>query len=108
MAGMVGLVGQCGKEWFYEEFGIASETYTDVYACLSFKDGSALSLENGMYIAHAESRRDAEYVSFRPFLSDSDRKNRKIRQHPKYFTFQPFPRRIIGKKVISLRNHSKH
>ncbi|MFR1205508.1 MAG: hypothetical protein ACLSEC_09575 [Alistipes communis] len=54
------------------------------------------------------SMRDAEYVSFRPFLSDSDRKNRKIRQHPKYFTFQPFPRRIIGKKVISLRNHSKH
>ena len=64
MAGMVGLVGQCGKEWFYEEFCIASETYTDVYACLSFKDGSALSLENGMYIAHAESRRDAEYASF--------------------------------------------
>ena len=51
MAGMVGLVGQCGKERFYEEFGIASETYTDVYACLSFKDGSALSLENGTYIA---------------------------------------------------------
>ena len=37
MAGMVGLVGQCGKERFYEEFGIASETYTDVYACLSLK-----------------------------------------------------------------------
>ena len=64
MAGMVGLVGQCGKERFYEEFGIASETYTDVYACLSFKNGSALSLENGRYLAHPESRRDAEYASF--------------------------------------------
>lgn len=54
MAGMVGLVGQCGKERFYEEFGIASETYTDVYACLSFKDGSALSLENGTYSPRRE------------------------------------------------------
>ena len=37
MAGMVGLVGQCGKERFYEEFGIASETYTDVMPACPLK-----------------------------------------------------------------------
>ena len=50
---------------------------------------------------------DALYALFYPFLSDSDRKNKKIRQHPKYFIFQPVLRRIIGKKVISLRNRIK-